>query len=72
VLIKGLAFGDVRVFESVAYVPAAAVIILAAMLQMLADLPGRCCLPAAGPMLFSMLSRYSENDDYRVWRNMGQ
>ena len=39
-LIMGLAFGDIRVFECLAYVPAGAVIILGAMLRMLADLPG--------------------------------
>ena len=47
-LIRGWPSGNIRVFECVAYIPAAAVIIPAAMLQMLADLPGRCYWPAAG------------------------
>ena len=34
--------------ECVAYVPAGVVIIVAAMLWMLAYLPGRCCWPAGG------------------------
>ena len=34
--------------ECLAYGPAAAVIILAAMLRMLADLPDRCCWPTVG------------------------
>ena len=42
-LIMGLGFGDIRVFECLAYFLAAAVIILAARLRMLADLAGRCC-----------------------------
>ena len=42
-----------------AYIPAAAVIILAAMLRMLADLPGRCCWPAAG----------QRNPVGRIWKD---
>ncbi len=41
----------------------------AALILGLAKGTGR--VPAACPMLFSILSRYSENDNHRVWRNMG-
>ena len=64
--------GNIRVFECLAYIPATAVIILAAMFRMQADLPGRSFGPDPEAARYSRVVldvrlSFNQEECRRVW-----